>query len=173
MNNGDYMDKVLDFNDLFFGDLGEYKKIGISLLESLKNVSAVTLWSMEDTTPKGLSTIMAMKIIELLLNSLDKVGDNLYANDLIAHEFPLFMETKEMIELLLYDPLYDSDEYLNLAITLFSEFFTLLEVKLLLFDGCSTEMEASDEVYEEYDIEIRKYMGRLDKYRDEFIALHS
>ncbi len=166
------MDKVLDFNELFFGNLAEYKKLVISLLESLKNVSAITIWSIDDSNPKGLSTIMTMKIIELILTSLDKVGDNLYANELIAHEFPLFMETKEMIEFLLYDPIYDSEEYLNLAITLFSEFFTLLEVKLLLFDGCTKEMEASDEVYEEYDMEIRKYMKRLDKYRDEFIALH-
>ena len=67
---------------------------------------------------------------------------------------------------------FDSDEYLNLAITLFSEFCTLLEVKILLFDGCELEIQAPKHVLEEYDKELDSYMERLDKYRNEFIALH-
>ena len=77
-----------------------------------------------------------------------------------------------MIECLLLDPFYESDEYLNLAMTLFSDFFTLLEVKLLLFDGCSIEIEAPYEVLTEYDKELDSYMIRLDKYRDEFMEIH-
>ena len=45
------MDKILDFNELFFGDLEEYKKLIIGLLESLKVVSATTLWSITEDTP--------------------------------------------------------------------------------------------------------------------------
>lgn len=166
------MDKILDFNELFFGDITEYKKLITSLFDSLKNVTSATYWSMDIETKKGLSTIVAMEIINIILDSFDKISDNLYANDLITHEFPFFVEIKEMIECLLLDPFYESDEYINLAITLFSDYFTLLEIKLLLFDGCSIELEADDKVLREYDLELDKYMLRLDHYRDEFIALH-
>ena len=166
------MEKILDFNELFFGDLSEYKKLTISLLESLKNVTPASYWSMDTEVEKGLSTTIAMEIINLILDSMDKVSDNLYSNDIITHEYPFFVEIKEMIECLLLDPIYESDTYLNLAITLFSDFFTLLEVKLLLFDGCSIEIEAPNEVLEEYDKELDQYMIRLDKYRDEFMELH-
>lgn len=166
------MDKILDFNELFFGNLSEYKQIVISLLESLKNITPTTYWSMDEECQKGLSTIMTMEIINLILDSFDKIADNLYSNDLVTHEFPFFIETKEMIECLLLDPIYESDEYINLAINLFSEFSTLLEVKLLLFDGCTIELEAPDCVLEEYDKEMKKYVEKFDKYRDEFIAIH-
>lgn len=166
------MDKILDFNELFFGDLTEYKKLIIALLDSLKNVTAASYWSMDTECKKGLSTVVSMEIINLILDSLDKVSDNLYSNDIITHEYPFFVEIKEMIECLLLDPIYESDKYLNLAITLFSDFFTLLEVKLLLFDGCSIEIEASNQVMLEYDKELDNYMERLDKYRDEFIEIH-
>ena len=127
---------------------------------------------MDTEVEKGLSTTIAMEIINLILDSLDKVSDNLYSNDIITHEYPFFVEIKEMIECLLLDPIYESDTYINLAITLFSDFFTLLEVKLLLFDGCSIEIEAPNEVLEEYDKELDQYLIRLDKYRDEFMDLH-
>ncbi len=167
------MEKILDFNDLFFGDLTEYKKLIMGLLENLKNVTPATFWSMDPECQKGLSTIISMEIINLILNSLDKISDNLYGNDLITKEYPFFVESKEMIECLLMDPIYESEEYLNLAITLFSDFFTLLEVKLLLFDGCNIELEAPEHVLREYDKELEKYMERLDRYRDEFIILHN
>ncbi|RAP46176.1 MAG: hypothetical protein BZ135_04230 [Methanosphaera sp. rholeuAM6] len=167
------MEKVLDFNELFFGDINEYKKLIISLLESLKDVTSASYWIMDTECQKGLSTVVAMEVINLILDSLDKVSDNLYANDIITQEFPFFVEIKEMIECLLLDPIYESEKYLNLAITLFSDFFTLLEVKLLLFDGCSIELEAPNHVLEEYDKELENYMERLDKYRDEFIAIHN
>ncbi len=166
------MDKILDFNELFFGDLEEYKKLIIGLLESLKVVSATTLWSITEDTPKGLSTIVTMDIMEIILDSMDKISDNLYTNKLIAHEFPIFVETKEMIEILLTDPIFDSDEYLNFAITLFSDFFTLLEVKLLLFDGCNLEIEAPQHVLDEYDKELDKYFIKFDEHKDYFIKLH-
>ena len=166
------MDEILDFDEIFFGNLDEYKKLVIGLLESLKEVTPSTFWSMESDEVKGLSTIMTIKIIELVLNSLDKVSDKLYCTNLVTHEFPFFVETKEMIELLLLDPFYESDDYINLAITLFSEFFTLLEVKLLLFGGCSMEIEAPVEVMLEYDMELDKYLDKFDKYKDDFIKLH-
>lgn len=166
------MDKILDFNELFFGDLEEYKKLIIGLLESLKVVSATTLWSITEDTPKGLSTIVTMDIMEIILDSMDKISENLYTNKLIAHEFPIFVETKEMIEILLTDPIFDSDEYLNFAITLFSDFFTLLEVKLLLFDGCNLEIEAPQHVLDEYDKELDKYFIKFDEHKDYFIKLH-
>ncbi|WP_455646035.1 hypothetical protein [Methanosphaera sp.] len=167
------MNKILDFNDLLFGDLTEYKKLIISLLESLRIITPITFWSMDSSSKKGLSTIVATEVIDLVLNSFDKIADNLYANDMATQEFPLFLETKEMVECLLMDPIYDSDRYLNLAITLTSEFFTLLEVKLLLFDGYSMEIEAPDHVVQEYDKELDEYLKRFDKYRDEFIELHN
>ncbi len=166
------MDKILDFNELFFGDLEEYKKLIIGLLESLKVVSATTLWSITEDTPKGLSTIVTMDIMEIILDSLERISENLYTNKLIAHEFPIFVETKEMIEILLTDPIFDSDEYLNFAITLFSDFFTLLEVKLLLFDGCNLEIEAPQHVLDEYDKELDKYFIKFDEHKDYFIKLH-
>ena len=166
------MDKILDFNELFFGDLEEYKKLIIGLLESLKVVSATTLWSITEDAPKGLSTIVTMDIMEIILDSMDKISENLYTNKLIAHEFPIFVETKEMIEILLTDPIFDSDEYLNFAITLFSDFFTLLEVKLLLFDGCNLEIEAPQHVLDEYDKELDKYFIKFDEHKDYFIKLH-
>jgi len=166
------MEKILDFNELFFGDLEEYKKLVISLLESLKIVSPTTMWSITEDTPKGLSTIVTMDIMGIILDSMDKISDNLYSNDLITHEFPIFVETKEMIEIVLTDPVFDSEEYINFAINLFSDFFTLLEVKLLLFDGCSFEIEAPDHVLEEYDKELDKYIVKFDEYKDEFIRLH-
>ena len=167
------MEKILDFNELFFGDINEYKKLITSLLESLKDVTSASYWSMDTECQKGLSTVVAMEIINLILDSLDKVSDNLYSNDIITLEFPYFVETKEMIECLLLDPIYESGEYLNLAITLFSDFFTLLEVKLLLFDGCSIEIEAPGHVLKEYDKELEKYVLRFDNYRDEFIEIHN
>jgi hypothetical protein len=166
------MDKILDFNELFFGDITEFKKLIISLLESLKDVTPASYWSMDTECQKGLSTAIAMEIINLILDSLDKVSDNLYSNDIITHEYPFFVEIKEMIECLLMDPIYESDTYLNLAITLFSDFFTLLEIKLLLFDGCSIEIEAPNHVLLEYDKELDNYLTRLDNYRDEFMELH-
>ena len=166
------MEKILDFNDMFFGDLEEYKKLVISLLESLKIVSPTTMWSITEDTPKGLSTIVTMDIMGIILDSMDKISNNLYSNDLITHEYPIFVETKEMIEIVLTDPVFDSEEYINFAINLFSDFFTLLEVKLLLFDGCSLEIEAPDHVLEEYDKELDKYIIKFDEYKDEFIRLH-
>ena len=88
------MDKILDFNNLFFGDITEYKKLIISLFDSLKNVTSATYWSMDTDTPKGLSTVVAMEIINLILDSFDKISDNLYSNDLITHEYPFFVEIK-------------------------------------------------------------------------------
>ena len=166
------MSKILDFNELFFGDLTEYKKLIIELLESLRIVSHTTFWSMDASTKKGLSTVVTMEIINIILDSFDAVSDNLYSNTLMAHEFPYFVETKEMVECLLMDPIYESDEFLNLAITLTSDFFTLLEVKLLLFDGCQTEIEAPQNVIEEYDRELDNYFNRFNNYRDEFMELH-
>lgn len=166
------MEKILDFNELFFGDLDEYKKLIVSLLESLKVVSPTTLWSITEDTQKGLSTIVTMDIMNLILDSLDMISDNLYSNDLITHEFPIFVETKEMMEVLITDPIFDSEEYLNLAITLFSEFCTLLEVKLLLFDGCDLEIQAPLHVLEEYDKELDKFFIKFEEYKDEFIKLH-
>jgi hypothetical protein len=166
------MSKILDFNELFFGDLTEYKKLIIELLESLRIVSPTTFWSMDASTKKGLSTVVTMEIINIILDSFDAVSDNLYSNTLMAHEFPYFVETKEMVECLLMDPIYESDEFLNLAITLTSDFFTLLEVKLLLFDGCQTEIEAPQNVIEEYDRELDNYFKRFNNYRDEFMELH-
>lgn len=166
------MDKILDFNELFFGDINEYKKLVSSLLDSLRNITPVTYWSMDEECQKGLSTVMAMEIINLILDSFDTISDNLYSNDLITHEFPFFLETKEMIECLLLDPIYESDDYINLAMTLFTEFFTLLEVKLLLFDGCMIELEAPQEVLDEYDKELNKYFKKFETYKDEFIRLH-
>ena len=75
------MEKILDFNDLFFGDITEYKKLVISLFESLKNITPSSYWSMDTDSKKGLSTIMGMEIINLILDSLDKVSDNLYSNE--------------------------------------------------------------------------------------------
>lgn len=167
------MDKVLDFNDMFFGDLTEYKKLIISLLESLKIISPTTFWSMDSSSKKGLSTIITMQVIDLILDSFDKIADNLYANDMTTHEFPLFLETKEMVECILLDPIYESEKYLNLAIALSSDFFTLLEMKLLLFEGCRSEYEAPPHVLEEYDKELDNYLERFNKYRDEFIELHN
>lgn len=167
------MDKILDFNDLFFGDISEYKKLIISLLESLKDVTPASYWSMDTECEKGLSTEIAMEIINLILDSLDKVSNNLYSNDIITHEYPFFVEIKEMIECLLLDPIYESDSYLNLAINLFSDFFTLLEIKLLLFDGCSIEIEAPNHVMLEYDKELDSFLTRFDKYKDEFMELHT
>lgn len=166
------MDKILDFNELFFGDLEEYKKLIIGLLESLKVVSPTTLWSITEDTEKGLSTIVTLDIMNLIMESLDMVSNNLYSNDLITHEFPIFVETKEMIEILITDPIFDSDEYLNLAITLFSEFCTLLEVKILLFDGCELEIQAPKHVLEEYDKELDSFLIKFEEYKDEFMRLH-
>ncbi len=166
------MDKILDFNELFFGDLEEYKKLIVGLLESLKVVSPTTLWSITEDTEKGLSTIVTLDIMNLIMESLDMVSNNLYSNDLITHEFPIFVETKEMIEILITDPIFDSDEYLNLAITLFSEFCTLLEVKILLFDGCELEIQAPKHVLEEYDKELDSFLIKFEEYKDEFMRLH-
>ena len=166
------MEKILDFNELFFGDLEEYKKLIVGLLESLKVVSPTTLWSITEDTEKGLSTIVTLDIMNLIMESLDMVSNNLYSNDLITHEFPIFVETKEMIEILITDPIFDSDEYLNLAITLFSEFCTLLEVKILLFDGCELEIQAPKHVLEEYDKELDSFLIKFEEYKDEFMRLH-
>ncbi|OED30893.1 hypothetical protein [Methanosphaera sp. WGK6] len=165
------MDKILDFNDMLFGDLTEYKKLVVSLIESLKIVTPVTFLNMGSSSQKGLSTIIVREVVDLILDSFDKIADNLQANDLISHEFPLFLETKEMVECLLMDPVYDSEMYLNLAMTLTSEFFTLLEVKLLLFDGYAMEVEAPGHVLEEYDKELDKYLVKFDQYKAEFIEL--
>lgn len=166
------MDRILDFNELFFGDLDEYKNLIISLLESLKNVSMATRWSIEEDTPKGLSTFVTMDIMNIILDSLDKVSDNFYSNDLITHEFPMFVEIKQMIELFITDSMFDSEEYINFAINVFSDFFTLIEVKLLLFDGCAIEIEAPPHVLEEYDKELDKYFIKFDEYKNQFIELH-
>ncbi|MBE6487568.1 MAG: hypothetical protein E7Z86_02535 [Methanosphaera stadtmanae] len=166
------MDKILDFNEMFFGDLEEYKKLIVGLLESLKVVSPTTLWAITEDTEKGLSTIVTLDIMNLIMDSLDMVSNNLYSNDLITHEFPIFVETKEMIEILITDPIFDSDEYLNLAITLFSEFCTLLEVKILLFDGCELEIQAPKHVLEEYDKELDSFLIKFEEYKDEFMRLH-
>jgi hypothetical protein len=169
---GGIMDKILDFNEMFFGDLEEYKKLIVGLLESLKVVSPTTLWAITEDTEKGLSTIVTLDIMNLIMDSLDMVSNNLYSNDLITHEFPIFVETKEMIEILITDPIFDSDEYLNLAITLFSEFCTLLEVKILLFDGCELEIQAPKHVLEEYDKELDSFLIKFEEYKDEFMRLH-
>ena len=68
---------------------------------------------------------------------------------------------------------YECDEFINLAITLSSEFFTLLEIKLLLFDGYSMELEAPQEVLDEYDKELNNFIHRFNNYKDEFTKLHS
>lgn len=167
------MDNNLDFNDMLFGNIKEYNKLIISLLESLKNVTPQTFWNMDHSSKSGLSTIISMEIIDLILDSYDKIADNLYSNDLATQEFPFFLETKEMVECLLLDPFYESEEFLTLAINLSSEFFTLLEVKLLLFEGYSLEIEAPQEVLDEYDKELDSFVERFDKYKDQFIQLHS
>lgn len=166
------MEKILDFNELFFGDLEEYKKLIVGLLESLRVVSPTTLWSITEDTQKGLSTLVTLDIMNIILDSLDMISNNLYSNDLITHEYPIFVETKEMIEILITDPIFDSDEYINLAITLFSEFCTLLEVKLLLFDGCEVELQAPQHVLDEYDKEMDKFFIKFEEYKDEFMKLH-
>jgi hypothetical protein len=71
------------------------------------------------------------------------------------------------------DPIHEDNVYLNLAIDVFSEFFTLLEVKLLLFEGCLHEIEASDEIIDEYDKELNNYVERFKKYRNKFIELNN
>ena len=78
------MEKILDFNELFFGDLEEYKKLIVGLLESLKVVSPTTLWSITEDTEKGLSTIVTLDIMNLIIESLDMVSNNLYSNDIIT-----------------------------------------------------------------------------------------
>jgi hypothetical protein len=166
------MEKILDFNELFFGDLEEYKKLIVGLLESLRVVSPTTLWSITEDTQKGLSTLVTLDIMNIILDSLDMISNNLYSNDLITHEYPIFVETKEMIEILITDPIFDSDEYINLAITLFSEFCTLLEVKLLLFDGCEVELQAPQHVLDEYDKEMDKFFIKFEEFKDEFMKLH-
>lgn len=165
------MDMILDFNDLFFGDLNEYKRLIISLLESLKLVTPTTYWTLDTDSTKGLSAIIIMEILDLIFNSLDKVADNMYSNDMVTQEFPIFLEIKEIIECLLNEPIYESDEYINLAISIFSDFFTLIEAKLLLFDGCSIELEASQEVLDEYDKEFENYIERFERDKSEFLSL--
>ena len=167
------MEKSLDFNEIFFGDIKEYNRLIISLLESLRNITPITFWNMDQSESDDLSTTIALEIIDLILESYEKVADNLYSNDLAVHEFPIFLETKEMIECLLMDPFYECDEFFNLAITLSSEFFTLLEIKLLLFDGYSMELEAPQEVLDEYDKELNNFIHRFNNYKDEFTKLHS
>lgn len=166
------IDKILDFDENFFGNLEEYKNLIISLLETLKHVTPPTLWSIAEESPSGLTTDVTLGIMNIIFDSFDKVSDNLYQNKLIRHEFPLFVETKEMIEYLITDQIYESDEYINLSITLFSEFFTLLEVKLLLFEGYQMEFQAPPEVIDEYDKELAKYMDKLDNYKTQFLELN-
>ena len=165
------MDKILDFKELFFGNLSEYKKTMISLFESLRGISATTFWSIDESEAKGMSAILVMSITDLILDSLDEVLENFYSNDLITFEFPYLIESKEMIACLLMSPMYESDDYLNLAITLFSDIFTLLEVKLLLFDGYDMEIEAPDYILEEYSQERDRYVTKFEENRNQFLKL--
>lgn len=167
------MQRSVDFNETLFGDIKEYNKLITSLLESLKNVTPSTFWNIDQSSSDDLSTMIAVEIIDLILESYEKVADNLYSNILASHEFPIFLETKEMIECLLMDPFYETDEFLNLAINLSSEFFTLLEIKLLLFEGYAVEIEAPQEVLDEYDKELESFIVRFNKYKDQFTKLHS
>ena len=107
------MEKSLDFNEIFFGDIKEYNRLIISLLESLRNITPITFWNMDQSESDDLSTTIALEIIDLILESYEKVADNLYSNDLAVHEFPIFLETKEMIECLLMDPFYECDEFID------------------------------------------------------------
>ncbi len=164
--------KTLDFNEPFFGDLHEYKDLSINLMNSLKNISYDDTLS-EETGSNDLLTDMVLNITDMIMDNMDQISENLYSNDLITHEFPLFLEAKEIIQWVLMDPIHEDNVYLNLAIDVFSEFFTLLEVKLLLFEGCLHEIEASDEIIDEYDKELNNYVERFKKYRNKFIELNN
>ena len=166
------MDEALDFSKKLFGNISEYNKLISSLLESLKNVTGDTFWEMGTSQHKGLSTIITMDIINTVLDSYDLIAENLYGNDLVVQEYPIFLEIKEMVECLLLDPIYENDDYLNLAISMSSDFFTLIEIKLLLYQGYEFELEAPDHINDEYDKELHKYLDRFDNYRDEFIEIH-
>ncbi|MCD7782018.1 MAG: hypothetical protein LUG89_04935 [Methanosphaera sp.] len=166
------MDKALDFSDKLFGNIAEYNKLITSLLESLKNVTLDTFWEMGSPQQKGLSTIVTMDIINTILDSYDVISERLYGNKLVLHEYPIFIETREMVECLLLDPIYENDDYLNLAIALSTDFFTILEVKLLLFEGYEHELLAPKHVINEYDKELDKYLERFDEYRNKFIEIH-
>ncbi len=165
------MDKSLDFNKILFGNVTEYKQLLTSLLESLKNVTPETYYDMAGSSNKGLSTIVVMDIINTILDSFDVISDKLYTNDLVVHEFPIFIELKNMVECLLVEPIFETDDYINLAIRLSSDFFTLMEVKLLLFEGYTNEVEAPVHIIDEYDKELDKYLERFNECRDEFINL--
>ncbi len=166
------MDKVLDFDKKLFGNLTEYKQLIVNLLESLKVITPVTFWDMQSSTNKGLTSIIMTEIIDIVLDSYDKIADNLYSNDLVSHEFPYFIEVKEMVECLLSDHVYDNDDFINLAIALSSDYFTLLEVKLLLYEGYTSIIEVPDHIVDEYSKELDQYIERFDKYRDDFIKLY-
>ncbi len=165
------MDESKELNRELFGDVTEYKNIITNLLESLKLVTPETFYDMASSSSKGLSTLVVMDIINTILDSFDIVSDNLYSNNLVVHEFPIFIEIKNMVECLLLEPIYESDDYLNMAIRLTSDFLTLMEVKLLLFDGYFNEVEAPDHIRDEYDKELDNYLERFNECRDEFIEM--
>lgn len=166
------MNQFLDFNDGLFGNISEYKQIIVSLLESLKSMTPETFWNTQIDGKKGLSALLYMEIMDLVIDSYRAIADNLYANKLVAYEFPYFIEVKEMVESLLNEDLSMDDSYLNLAINLSSDFFTLLEVKLLLFSDYDSILTVPDEVMDEYEKELEKYINQFDKYRDEFIKMY-
>ena len=58
-----------------------------------------------------------------------------------------------------------------MAVNLSSDFFTLLEVKVLLFEGKGV-LSVADDVMDEYINEFTKFIERFNNYRDEFIELY-
>lgn len=165
------MEQALDFDDGVFGNIHEYNQLITGLFETLKSVTAETFWNMHVDGKKGLSTIIAMEIIDLILDSYSEIAECFYANENIAQEYPYFVEIREMIECLLSDHFYDNERYLNLAVNLSSDFFTLLEVKVLLFEGKGV-LSVADDVMDEYINEFTKFIEKFNNYRDEFIELY-
>lgn len=166
------MNQFLDFNDGLFGNISEYKQIIVNLLESLKSMTPETFWNTQIEGKKGLSAILYMEIIELITDSYRSIADHLYANKMVAYEFPYFIEVKGMVESLLSEDLSLDDSYINLAINLSADFFTLLEVKLLLFGDYDSILTVPDEVMDEYEKELEKYIEQFEKFRDEFIKIY-
>lgn len=113
-----------------------------------------------------------MEIIELIIDSYRSIANQLYANKMVAYEYPYFIEVKEMVESLLNEDLSLDDSYINLAINLSADFFTILEVKLLLFGDYDSILTVPDEVMDEYEKELEKYIKQFEKFRDEFIKMY-
>lgn len=162
----------LDFNNKLFGNITDYKKLIISLLEALKSMTPETFWNIKLEGKKGLSSILVMEIIDLILDSYSEIADAMYADKMVAQEFPYFIEIKEMVECILLDNFYEEEEYLNLAIDLSADYFTLLEIKILLIDECTNPIEVPDQVMDEYLAEFSKYIKQFNISRDKFIAIY-